>query len=114
MRYTAILLSALLSLSLSACKTARQTDSSEPMDTTTSVAVPLPVVTPFDAIPGARRAYLDAYQLSYGSGPHTFALPPVWAGRVGELYDPKDPRVRGWRDGKWAARIEASKLLNPE
>jgi hypothetical protein len=61
MRYTTILLSTLMLLAMSACKTDQSVKPREPVTKTTAVEVPLPVRTPFDLIPAERAAYLQAY-----------------------------------------------------
>ena len=112
MRYTTILLSTLMLLAVPACKTTQRVNSRGPVTDTASVEVPLPASTPFDGIPDARPAYLQCYRDGYCMGFPGFASPP-WM-RVGERYDPTDPRTRGWRDGALAARLDAAKKLRKE
>jgi hypothetical protein len=110
MRYTTIVLGTLMLLAVSACKTTQRVNSREPV--TASVEVPPPASTPFDGIADARAAYLQNYREGYSTGFPGFAAPP-WM-RVGEAYDLTDPRMRGWRDGVWAARLDAAAKLRKE
>ena len=113
MRYTTIFLSTSMLLAVSACKTTQRVNSRDPVTDTASGEVPLPASTPFDGIPDARTAYVQGYREGYSSGFPGFAS-PSWM-RVGERYDPTDPRTRGWRDGALAARLsEALKLRKEE
>lgn len=112
MRFTTILLSTLMLLAVSACKTTQRVNSREPVTDTASVEVPLPASTPFDGISDARASYLQGYREGYSNGFPGFAFTP-WM-RVGERHDPTDPRTRGWRDGALAARLSAAVKLRKE
>ena len=112
MRYTALLLSTLILLAASACKTGQRVNSRGPVTDTASFEVPLPASTPFDDIPDARAAYLQWYREGYRMGFPGFASPP-W-GRVGERLDLTDPRTRGWLDGALSARLGAAVKLGKE
>ena len=113
MRYTTILLVILMLLVASACKTTQRVTSREAVTDTVSVEVPPPANTPFDGISDALRAvYLEGYREGYSRG-FPGITSPHWM-RVGEIYDPTDPRTRGWRDGALAARLDTAKKLRKE
>ena len=112
MRYTAIILIALMLLAASACKTGQRVNARAPGTATASVEVPLPAFTPFDGTPDAQAAYLQCYRDGYCIGFPGFGGPP-WL-RIGERSDPTDPRTRGWRDSALAARLDAAKKLRKE
>jgi hypothetical protein len=110
-RYTAILLSTLVLLAASACKTGQHANSRRTVTDTGSGEVPLPASTPFDGTSQARAAYLQGYREGYCSGFPGFVAPP-WV-RVG-IFDTTEPRTRGWTDGACAARLDAAMRIRKE
>ena len=49
-------------------------------------------------------SYCQAFQESYQRVKEGF--PPPVRGNVGQVIDPSDPQVQGWRDGARAAALE--------
>jgi hypothetical protein len=77
MRYFITILSCATAVTLTACRSTKQTsayDSTEHLAAARIADVPLPATTPFDATPAARAAYLDSYRDGYRSGLVSFSI----------------------------------------
>ena len=107
MRYLAILLSTLMLLAVSACRTGQLARSQAPAAEMTTVDVPFPASTPFDDIGHGRAEYLKGFQEGYLNGVQGSMNPYARVGFV-------TPQARGWHDGAFASRISRAMRVTME